>query len=669
SAGAACFSRTGGRRISKLERFVYRPDELEGMWREKNPGITYGTSSILTAAIARHRLDEDTYPLFMALSRGLGAAHTNHRIGGGDQAEFKPDAGEADIAKDLCGKGKTDPINEYSSSFDPSILTYPPRRQRGKSDLLLDLTGVGFEYVAAKAVEVVMWGTENALRHAPQVRYGKFYTVDRDEIERINGVRNLMLSYKRNPKDTNPLAIAVFGLPGSGKSFAIKQLARGIFANDRKALSGERKVFFEYNLSQMADVGELHRAFHQVRDASVQGQIPIVIWDEFDCRGLEWLQYFLEPVQDAQFRAAGDVHPFGKAVFVFAGGTSRCFEDFDLSKGGESAAKVRHFKDQKGPDFVSRLRGFVNIKGPDKIVPDRKRKRLGNKSKAATDSAYILRRAIVLRDKLAKYHPQLIDTKGRALVSPGIISAFLRVKNFEHGNRSIDALVSMSSVDQERHFGPAQLPSEDLLNLHVKDGFLKQVRRCEFSADSIEALAQAWHEAWCKCKRDMGYTPGPDDDEKKTNHLLKPYADLTEDEKEANRTTARVLPAKLLDVGLELTRKSAKKHLRLFTPRELKKLARLEHDRWLREKLVSGFTWAKDTERELRLHRDVTRFSKVPKQDQKLDYETTKTLPQKLWDLGYVLARKRKRTTKAARTTPKKRIRAPRGKPARAANR
>ncbi|HTW91428.1 MAG TPA: ATP-binding protein [bacterium] len=343
-AGAACLSRvplhgvpiqppdstndeTGLRTGNvKLERLIYRPDELEGAWYGQHPGLTYGVTPLVAAAIARHELARATYPLFIAVSRALGAARKDHEIGGGSGPSFEVSASIPAVEEAYHPRASverrfihTDPADEYFSSIPHELLSCPPLRDQpaSESDLLRDLTGATDEYVAAKAIEVVMWGPERALDAAPKARYGDYLTVDRDEIERINAIRSLVLAYRDKKEDKKPLSIAVFGPPGSGKSFAVRELAR--------ELLGYKQRVLEFNLSQLNTIVDLHHALHEVSDATVRSEMPLVFWDEFDAtlndEKLFWLRHFLEPMQDGSFRLDGVSHPLGKAIFVFAGGT------------------------------------------------------------------------------------------------------------------------------------------------------------------------------------------------------------------------------------------------------------------------------------------------------------------------------------------------------------
>ena len=628
--GAACFVRRGDMKHAQLEHFLYDPRKCEGAFRAKRPGTIFGTSTFITASMVRYILAQETYPLFIAAGRALAAARVNYRLGGGTENNLKVKESndaikkifinyctdEKEIKEMLCFAEK-EPAAIFSSSFRHDVLSKPSIRKDKHSDLLQDLTGDGIEYVMAKAFEIVQHGMDKALKNVPMACYGKYQTADREEIERINAIKNLILQYQENKNDYRPLSIAVFGAPGSGKSFAIKQLSEELF--------GQTKSILEFNLSQFRSPEEIHTAFHQIRDATIRGQIPIVFWDEFDSHNLNWLKEFLAPIQDARFTAGNITHPFGKAIFVFAGGTHETFESFN------SAGEDKTFKEAKGPDFVSRLRGFINIKGPNpasQFAGKDTGKNLAREQLPDEDTAHLIRRAIMLRIIIERSHPHLIKPEtGMASISSSVIHGFLRAGKFLHGARSLEAIVVMSKLVNVRHYGVAQLPTKDLLQLHVTPDFLEHVQEGQMEIPLIEAVAEACHEGWRKQKEKDGYVYGKErnDDEskgKKTHPLLIDYDKLSEPGKEGNRTTARRTPAKLHEIGYEIRRINEiekKDIVKKFPEDRFNQLVKIEHDIWLREKLIQGYAYAEKTNDDLRLHRCVERFENLTPEDKSLD--------------------------------------------------
>jgi hypothetical protein len=630
-----------------FERFLFDPEYLEGSWRATRPGHVVGTTSVLTAALARHELDPASYPLFLALGRGLAAARVNHDVGGGWRGEFEAGAADRELqATYHPDPNKPDHATTYSTAFPRSFVTPEgePGQHDTKSDLLADLTGSGLEYVAAKATDVVYRGAEKALAAAPKARYGKYLTVDREEIERINAIRSLILSYQANPSDSRPLSIAVFGPPGSGKSFAIKQLAVELF--------GKKKPVLEFNVSQFAGLSDLHVHFHLVRDAAVRGQVPLVFWDEFDTSQLQWLKDFLAPMQDAQFQAGGATHPFGKAIFVFAGGTCSNFESFNKSH-DQSEAVREAFRQRKGPDFISRLRGFVNIKGPNPIrLSDPTATSSGEEGSeaeweelAGKDSAHLIRRAVMLRSVLEHEYPQLIDERtGLARISPGVVRGLLRVRRYLHGARSLESVVKMSDLAHADRFAAGDLPSSDQLGLHVSSDFRDQVRVGQLEVPVVEALAEACHEAYRSKLKADGWRYGEKlDSESKRSPLLIPYDQLSENQKEANRLTARLTEAKLREVGFsnEPSDKSDKPAITTeeFLAQAEERLAEIEHDIWLRDHLLIGYEWGEQTRKSLRQNRHIAPFATLSTSEQDLDRAIVRSIPKVLEACNYRLVR------------------------------
>jgi hypothetical protein len=633
-AGAASFTRdpapfeapNGRRRTGRLgerarfERFVFHPADLEGAWESRYPGRVPGVLSVLTAAVTRHVLEPQTCPIFLTLGRALAAGRVVQQRGGGPPERFDPATGLDGVGPVLQPAPDTpEPADPFRAAFPHDILSDPLLSvQPGtESNLLRDFTGTEPDAVAVHAAEVVIRGPDRALTAVPCARYGKYLTADRQEIERINAIRNLLLGYSASRDDRRPLSIAVFGPPGSGKSFAVKQLTRDLFRGAR---------LFEFNLSQLDTVAALHEAFHQIRDAGLRGEIPVVFWDEFDTGGLRWLSPFLAPMQDGEFYSGGISHPLGRAIFVFAGGTAATMEAFDRSRvGGPDEAG---FRLAKGPDFVSRLRGYVDIKGPDQVGP--------------SDTAHLIRRSIILRATIERLFPNLIDAATRqAKVSRSVIAGFLRVNRYLHGARSLEAIVSMSDLSTASHFTAGRLPSSDLLRLHVTPDFAEHVRQGEIDSELIEVLAEAFHEAWRVRRLEEGWQHGPErHDTGKRHPRLVPYRDLTEAYREDNRAPARLAHARLRAIGYRV----AKQHDGLLPASltdngEMERLAVVEHDRWLREKLLHGFAWSEATDERLRLHRDVAPFALVTEAYRQLEAAQVNTIEPTLKQCGYILTR------------------------------
>ncbi|HEV2961223.1 MAG TPA: RyR domain-containing protein [Candidatus Angelobacter sp.] len=624
----------------RLDRFIYHPIHLEGVSMSRMPGGSFGATTIMTAAIARHYLAPENYPINIAIKRGLEAISANHQNGAGD-TEFNVEAPinkvkEAFHPDKAEGDGNPPGIWPYCAAFPHALLSDSRMRSKRKPDLLQDFTGAGYEYVVAVAADVVRRGWERALQVAPKVHFGKYITVDSEEIENINDVRKKIEAYRTNKAERVPLSFAVFGPPGSGKSFAVTELAKELFKDKKEIIE---HLILKFNLTQVHSVEMLHEKFHKIRTAGILGEIPIVFWDEFDTEDLRWLKYFLVPMADGEFESSAGRYPLGKAIFIFAGGTSSTFKSFDLT--GQKTPDGMKFKSSKGPDFVSRLQGSIDIKGPNNV------------GKPGQDIAHVMRRAVLLRSAVERFQPRAIDSVTREIsISPGVLRAFLRVQSYTHGARSLEAIVRMATLT-DGYFGNNGLPAEALKN-HASPDFHPLIDEGEMEWQVVEALAEAVHEAWKKERERQGWSYAKKrDDTAKTSPQLVGYAQLSELDKELNRNTARLTYAKLHDVGLCVslrTRKPAARYLsKAQFNKKLDSLIRIEHDIWLRDHLLRGYDWAVETNDELRrclLHRDITTFEKMTEQDKANDHVIAESVYDGLKKHGYALERVRTKSFK-----------------------
>ena len=329
-------------------------------------------------------------------------------------------------------------------------------------DLHLRNSGDGAGDVYLKAARgVVKNGVEATLSTCPHGRFGKLWTVDREEIESLRAVDRLISNYLDDLSVNIPVSIAVFGPPGSGKSFGVKQL-----------VDPKNNPIREYNISQ-ARAEQLPAFFHEIRDLNLEGKTPLCFFDEFDSQELALLKSFLAPMQDGKFLDGDVLRPIGRGIFVFAGGTSNSMAAFEASC-ERPAPKARDYerllkrheraKSQKLPDFVSRLHLHLNVKGPNAVSKDTKTiKTVPFKKRAQQDPAYILRRAILLRRFIERFAGSVISEQDKsASIEEGLLDVLLRVHDYRHGARSLELLIkAIVQNSDHRSLGRSDLPGDE----------------------------------------------------------------------------------------------------------------------------------------------------------------------------------------------------------------
>jgi len=378
--------------------------------------------------------------------------------------ELCPDYPRIDVLRENYAK------RSNAGHDKPQYIVLSPKMKAKKAQLLADSVGASrgrksdqdrkfFEL----AEQVVYKGIERTLSVQPHGRFGKLWTVDREEIEGLRAVDTLIRKYLDNPSDAKPLSIAIFGPPGAGKSFGVRQL-----------VDEDVTPVLEFNLSQVEE-SQLPGFFHMIRDCNLEQKTPLCFFDEFDSKNLSLLKNFLAPMQDGKFLEGQTQRPIGRGIFVFAGGTSETFKSFrtnieEMPAQKQNAGREKtpeekeqeedrkHAKSVKKADFVSRLRGSYDVKGPNRHTES-----------SNGDPAHYLRRAILLRRFFEDQLSGIISQEDKyASIEPALLNALLRVEKYRHGTRSMELLVqALAREHAGASVGRSDLPIDGQIEMLV----------------------------------------------------------------------------------------------------------------------------------------------------------------------------------------------------------
>lgn len=579
----------------------FDPGQVEGGFAAQHGGQMQGLADAFGAALAKKLACANlaskpvAAPPVMAegVQAGLAAARQLLRLGYGTAADVANFPSPAIFAA-------TPETGTFAYVTIPGpVATEPPDPTFWS--ILKELPGAELEKLAE---DLVRQGKSDTLRSVPVGQFGKLRTADRAEIEGLRSLRNLIDEYL-NSTTVRPLSIAVFGAPGSGKSFAVTQVAESV--------AGGRKIArLEFNLSQFRSLDDLCRAFHRVRDTVLEGATPLVFFDEFDSNfegELGWLKYFLAPMQDGVFREGETPHPIGRAIFVFAGGTCSSFREFSRSGDGENPTAVVHFRSVKGPDFVSRLRGYVNIIGPN-AADD-------------ADAEYVIRRAMLVRSMIERKAPQLLGSQGQVRIDEGVLRALLRVPFYTHGARSLEAILDMSLLAGQSVWDPAALPPAEQLALHVDAQlFLRLVLRDVLLTAARDVLGQTIHARFLANQLALN---------RPADLAVQPWEALREDLRESNRQQADDIGAKLRAVNcgmrpaVEVGPATAN-----FTEAEIEIMATMEHDRWMSERRIHGWVYGPERDIERKISPYLVPWSELPDDVKEWDRKAVRAIPEVL---------------------------------------
>ncbi len=495
------------------------------------------------------------------------------------------------------------------------------------------------------AERIVIAGAEDLYDHVPYCRYGKLATVDKDEIENYSTIKLLLddYIYRYDHSDSSdmprPLSFAIFGAPGAGKSFGVKQIAK----------SCGRFIISSINLSQLSSPTELFESLHEALQRE-RDEIPLVFFDEFDSelsgtsRG--WLKYFLAPMQDGEYSLNGKLFQVNGAVFAFAGATASSFPEFIPSTDEEAAL----FKAVKGTDFVSRLKGILNIKGPN--------------PNTETDRSHIIRRAVLMREQITHKISGIYDEEsGLVNISKALLAALLTVSEYRHGSRSLEFILDMSRLSEVKRFTSSCLPVAEQLDIHLDVvDFQNKLAFEQIIGDAVDTYAAFAHEQRRQNRiaellqkiATENISPDPeafDEDSAfaraqelmATEEDMVPWEELDEQYRNSYRSQLRYIGVRLQDyqstIGIRPILTSETDTISELYGPALELLAEMEHERWMRDKREDGWKCGA-LDSTMKTTPDLVPYNDLDESTKEMIRRSVRSLPSYLRAIGYELYRK-----------------------------
>lgn len=479
------------------------------------------------------------------------------------------------------------------------------------------------------AQKIVISGAEELYAHVPFCRYGQLTTVDKDEIENYSTIKLLLDDYiyrydhSEGTDMPRPLSIAIFGAPGSGKSFGVKQIAK----------SCGRFLISSINLSQLNSPTELFESLHEALQRG-KDEIPLVFFDEFDAElsgtPLGWLKYFLSPMQDGEYTVNGKHFQVNGAVFAFAGATASSFPEFIPESEEDTAA----FRAVKGTDFASRLKGILNIKGPN--------------PNTVTDRSHVIRRAILMRSQLTHHISRIYDEKsGVVHISKALLAALLTVSEYRHGSRSLEFILDMSRLSEVSRFTSSCLPIAEQMDLHLDvEDFQNRLAFEQIIGDAVDTYAAAAHQK--RRQRRIEELLQQDSHADISQFLtiepdLAVWEELDERDRNSYRSQLRYIGVRLQDynsiIGIRPILGNDSDTIRELYGPVLEMLAEMDHDRWMHDKLEDGWKYG-IIDYTMKTTPELVPYSELEEPVKEQIRLSVRSIPMYLSEIGYELYRK-----------------------------
>jgi voltage-gated potassium channel Kch len=233
------------------------------------------------------------------------------------------------------------------------------------------------------------------------------------------------------------------------------------------------------------------------------------------------------------------------------------------------------------------------------------------------DDAAGLRFGLVVSELLAKHAPEIV-----VAVAEGTVFG----RTLAGGTRATGRLAGTGA----RAVDPARADAARLI--------LHNVTETVYSAEvvrqgMVDDIARAAHSAYIATCTAAGDTV-------ETNGSIVPWDELPDDLRAANRAQAADIGRKLAAIGCAAVPRTVGAAPFAFSDDEIEHLARLEHDRWMRERRAQGWTHGTPRDDARKLHPDLVDWEALSEPVRDKDRSAVRAIPDELRAAGFAIVRR-----------------------------